>query len=105
MYIIRTRLNQRTVPVAGSLLQELRQNGDVKKQALYRACQERGPGSYPLKLVLPPPGYPSLLDRVQERPDVEGHLRQLRRRRLKERGSNVYISPQAKANLQAPDDD
>jgi len=45
-----------------------------------------------------------LLDRVQERPDVEGHIRQLRRQRLKERGNAVYITPQAKANLQAGDE-
>jgi len=49
-------------------------------------------------------GSPSLLDRVQERPDVEGTLRQLRRLRLKERGNIVYIHPQAKAGLQAYDD-
>ncbi|KAK3813343.1 MAG: hypothetical protein J3Q66DRAFT_371880 [Benniella sp.] len=47
---------------------------------------------------------PSLLDRVQERPDVEGNLRQLRRQRLSERGKFVYIPPQAKANLQARDE-
>ncbi|KAK3824922.1 MAG: WD40-repeat-containing domain protein [Benniella sp.] len=88
----------------GALLQELRQNGDAKKQALYRECQDYGPGSYPLKVALPELGYPSLLDRIQDRPDVEGALRQLRRRRIKERGFAVYISPQAKANLQARDD-
>ncbi|KAI8357682.1 hypothetical protein B0O80DRAFT_424672 [Mortierella sp. GBAus27b] len=85
--------------VADSLLQELRQNGDAKKQALYQACQEKGPGSHPLKIVLPAPGHPSLLDRVQEKPDVEGHLRQLRRQRLKERGTTVYIPPQAKSQF------
>jgi len=47
---------------------------------------------------------PSLLDRVQERPDVEGQIRQLRRQRLKEHGSGVYIQPQAIANLQARED-
>ncbi|KAK3816588.1 MAG: WD40-repeat-containing domain protein [Benniella sp.] len=47
---------------------------------------------------------PSLLDRVQERPDVEGSLRQLRRQRLKERGRAVYIPPQAKASMQAHDE-
>ena len=54
--------------------------------------------------MLPAIGSPSLLDRVQERPDVEGNLRQLRRQRLSERGKFVYIPPQAKANLQAHDE-
>ena len=49
-------------------------------------------------------GSPSLLDRVQNRPDVEGQLRILRRQRTKERGSTVYIQPQAKSSLQAADD-
>ncbi|KAK3813320.1 MAG: WD40-repeat-containing domain protein [Benniella sp.] len=49
-------------------------------------------------------GSPSLLDRVQEKPDVEGNLRQLRRQRLSERGKFVYIPLQAKANLQAHDE-
>jgi len=48
-------------------------------------------------------GSSSLFDRVQERPDVEGNLRQLRRR-LNERGKFVYIPPQAKANFQTSDE-
>jgi len=35
--------------------------------------------------------------------DVEGNLRVLRRQQFKERGNSVYIPPQAKASLQAPD--
>ena len=66
--------------------------------------QEREPGPYPLKVVLPSLASPSLLDRVQNKPDVEGTLRQLRKLRLKERGNAVYIQPQAKAGVQAPDD-
>ncbi|KAG0005411.1 hypothetical protein BGZ65_011211 [Modicella reniformis] len=38
------------------------------------------------------------------KPDVEGSLRQLRKRRLNDRGNAVYIPPQAKPTLQAPDD-
>ena len=79
-------------------------NGDATKQALYRSYHENGPGYHPLKIVVHALGPPSLLDRVQERPDVEGNLRQLRRQRLKERGKAVYIPPQAKANLQASDE-
>ncbi|KAK3813183.1 MAG: WD40-repeat-containing domain protein [Benniella sp.] len=89
---------------AETLLQELGKEGDATKQAFYRLCRENGSGSHPLKIGLPPMGSPSLLDHVQERPDVEGNLRQLRRQRLKERGKFVYIPPQAKANLQARDE-
>ncbi|KAK3810920.1 MAG: WD40-repeat-containing domain protein [Benniella sp.] len=85
-------------------LQELRKNGDTEKQELYRMCHESGPGSHPFKVVSSEIGSPSLLDRVQERPDVEGSLRQMRRQRLKEREKVVYIPPQAKAGLQASDD-
>jgi len=85
------------------LLHELEENGDREKQALYRECQEAGTGFYPLKVALPSLGSPSLLDRVQNRMDVEGILRSLRRQRLKERGNTVYIPPQAKPSLQASD--
>ncbi|KAG0199062.1 WD_REPEATS_REGION domain-containing protein [Mortierella sp. GBA43] len=54
--------------------------------------------------ALPVLGSPSLLDRVQNKPDVEGNLRQLRKQRLKERGIQVFIQPQAKSSLQASDD-
>ena len=63
-----------------------------------------GPTSYPLKVALPEPGSSSLLDRVQNRPDVEVQLRVLRRQRTKERGNTVYIPLQGKASLQAADD-
>ncbi|KAF9344026.1 hypothetical protein BGX34_006066, partial [Mortierella sp. NVP85] len=90
--------------VAEAHLQELGKHGDAKKQELHRLCREKGHGSYPLKLGSSEIGSPSLLDRVQERPDVEGSIRQLRRQRLKEREKIVYIPPQAKAGLQASDD-
>jgi len=95
---------QRFLIVVDSTLQELGKSGDATKQALYRACREEGAGSQPLKITLPSIATPSLLDRVQERLDVEGALRQLRKQRLKERGNAVYIPPQAKASLQAPDE-
>ncbi|KAG0216951.1 hypothetical protein BGX31_000395 [Mortierella sp. GBA43] len=91
-------------PFAEALLLGLQNNGDSSKQALYQSCREGGPSPHPLKIGLPAMGSPSLLDRVQERPDVEGSLRQLRRLRLKERGNAVYIPPQAKANQQTRDE-
>jgi len=89
---------------AETLLRELGMSEDGKKQDLYRMSRQRGPVSYPLKIALPELATPSLLDRVQSRPDVEGSLRLLRKRRTKERGNAVYIQPQAKTSLQAADD-
>ncbi|KAG0352355.1 hypothetical protein BGZ54_002822, partial [Gamsiella multidivaricata] len=89
---------------ARTLLQELQKNGDAKKQVLYRACMSEGPSPYPLKVCSPPLASPSLLDRVQDIPDVEYDLRLLRAKRLETRGKAVYIPPQAKASLQALDD-
>ncbi|KAF9936047.1 WD repeat-containing protein 38 [Modicella reniformis] len=86
------------------LLLELEKNGDTKKQALYQTCRDGDLGLYPLNIALPPLASPSLLDRVQNKLDVEGNLRQIRKQRLNERGNTVYIPPQAKPSLQAPDD-
>jgi len=91
-----------TATVAETLLQELEASGD-EKQALYRVCRENGPIQYPLKVTTIELATPSLLDRVQNRPDVEGNLRLLRKQRTKERGNAVYIPPQAKASMQAAD--
>jgi len=70
---------------------------------MYRSCREKGPVSYPLKVSQTELPSPSLLDRVQNRLDVEGSVRLLRKQRTKERGIAVYIPPQAKAGLQASD--
>jgi len=89
---------------AETVLRELEANEDINKRVLYQACRENGPIAYPLKVTLPEQASPSLLDRVQNRPNVEGQLRILRRQRTKERANSVYIQPQAKASLQAADD-
>lgn len=91
---------------AETLLRALETSEDGKKQALYRLCREKGPVSYPLHVTRPDPASPSLLDRVQNRPDVEGNLRLLKKRRTKARGdaNAVYVPPQAKGSLQAADD-
>jgi len=68
------------------------------------ACEKINPDSYQLKANRPELGSPSLLERVQNRPDVEDSLRQLKKQRSMERGNNVYIPPQAKANVKAADD-
>ncbi|KAK3823288.1 MAG: WD40-repeat-containing domain protein [Benniella sp.] len=93
------------VPGAEKLLQELKTNGDGKKQALYSFCLNRGPDSYPLRIALLEPISPSLVDRAQQsRLDIEEGIRQLRIQRTKSRENTVYVSPHAKASLQAPDD-
>ncbi|KAK3809454.1 MAG: WD40-repeat-containing domain protein [Benniella sp.] len=88
---------------AETLLRELESSGDDKKQVLYRSCRDNGPTPYPLKVPKPETTAPSLLDRVQNRPDVEGNIRSLRKKRTVERGNAVYIAPQAKSSLQATD--
>jgi len=86
------------------MLEELRTNGDAKKQDLYNASREKGPISYPAKVVQRELASPSLLYRVQNRPDVEGNLRLMKKQRTLERSNMVYIAPQAKSNLQATGD-
>jgi len=88
---------------ARALLLDLESSGDDQKQAMYRSSREKGPISYPLKVSQPELASPSLLDHVQNRPDVEGNVRLLRKQRTKDRGNVVYIPPQAKAGVQAAD--
>ncbi len=88
---------------AKNLLEKLATHGDADQQALYAACIKEGPSLYPLNVVLPPLVSSSLLDRVQNKTDVEVDLRKLRRQRLQERGNAVYISPEAKPSFKAPD--
>ncbi|KAG0197101.1 hypothetical protein BGX33_000948, partial [Mortierella sp. NVP41] len=90
--------------VAGKVLRRLKHNGDKAKQILYNDCLTLGPSKYPLKISQSQFATLTLLDRVQNKPDVEEDLRKLRQRRLKERGDVVYIPPRAKANLKASDD-
>ncbi|KAG0210252.1 hypothetical protein BGX31_001951 [Mortierella sp. GBA43] len=80
---------------AEGLLKELESGVDVKNQEIY-----------PLKLSLSLPelGSPSLLDRVQNRQDVEFGLRMLRKQRTMDRGVAVYVPPQAKNGIQASDE-
>ncbi|KAF9283528.1 hypothetical protein BGZ68_005315, partial [Mortierella alpina] len=72
----------------------------VAKKVLQRLEHNGGPA----KQTQPPFATLTLLDRVQNKPDVEEDLRKLRQQRLKERGDIVYIPPRAKANLKASDD-
>jgi len=78
-------------------------SGDDNKQAMHRLCRVKSPISYPLKVTQSELASPSLLDRVQNRPDVEGSIRLLRKQRTKDRGNVVHIPPHAKASSQAAD--
>ncbi|KAG0213061.1 hypothetical protein BGX28_005082 [Mortierella sp. GBA30] len=90
---------------AKSLLSELETDGYVHKKALYQASLREGKSGYPLQVALPPTVSHSLIDRVQNKVDVEADLDKLRRRRLNEPdNTTVYIPPLAKDSLQAPDD-
>ena len=83
---------------------QLRTNVDAEKQALCKSYHENSYSSYPLAIELESLETSSLLDRAQNKPDVEGALRQLKKRRLDEWRNTIFIPPQAKASLQAPDD-
>ncbi len=92
-------------PAAKTLLEALAKNGDAQKQALYAECIKEGKGRCPYTNVgAPLLASPSLLERAQNKPDVETDLRKLKRQRLKEQGNAVYIAPQAKPSLKASDE-
>ncbi|KAF9347874.1 hypothetical protein BGX34_002825, partial [Mortierella sp. NVP85] len=99
LIVFNLSINPVHTQVAEAMLQELEASDD--KQALFRMCRKISPVNYPLKIVMPEFGSPSLLDRVQNRPNVEGNIRLMRKQRTKERGNIVYIPPQAKSSLQA----
>lgn len=73
------------------------------EQAFYQKCRVDGHGNHPLKAAMHPIESP-LLNCVQQRPDVDKPLRQLRRQRLNNRRNVVYIPPQAKDNIHAHED-
>ncbi|KAF9363166.1 hypothetical protein BGX34_004753, partial [Mortierella sp. NVP85] len=89
--------------VAKTLLRALERN-DYKMNRQHYRIQNGGAGIHLLKIALPEIASPSLLDRVQERLDVEGQIRQLRGHRLKEQEKVVYIQPRAKVSVQARDE-
>ncbi|KAF9343323.1 hypothetical protein BGX34_006934, partial [Mortierella sp. NVP85] len=89
---------------ASALIQDLESSADTQEHARIQACRQKDHAMYPLRIASSTTVSPSLIDRAQNRPDVEGHLRQLRRQHLTQQGNTVYIPPQAKAGLQASDE-
>ncbi|KAF9348244.1 hypothetical protein BGX34_002592 [Mortierella sp. NVP85] len=59
--------NSRLHPSAKTLLEDLKTDGDAKKQNLYHASMDIDPSPYPLKVFQSIPTSSILLDRVQER--------------------------------------
>ncbi|KAG0015959.1 hypothetical protein BGZ80_009516 [Entomortierella chlamydospora] len=88
---------------ASALLQELGTDGTAEQLSQHQAYKKDGSVSYPVVVVLPPQKFP-LLDRVQNKSDVEVPLRQLRNERLKSRDGDVYILPRAKSHQSATED-
>ncbi|KAG0277389.1 hypothetical protein BGZ96_002884 [Linnemannia gamsii] len=94
------------LPDAVLLLENLANDGDAAKQDIYRSftTKEHFPDVYFLNSGHPEFAYPSFLDRVQQKTEVEVDLRRILRMRIKESDSTVYIPPLAKTHLQASDD-
>ncbi|KAF9909407.1 hypothetical protein BX616_011186, partial [Lobosporangium transversale] len=91
---------------AEQLLSDLAMDGDTNKQQLYRNCFNEPVAKYPFITILPPSASSSLLDHVQNRPDVEKNLRLLKRQRMETRDDqSFYIQQYAKAGPQASDGD
>ena len=104
LIILSTRADSIQAVAAGNLIRDLESKADLQERTCIQACREKDHAMYPLRIASSSMSCPSLIDRAQNRPDVEGHLRQLRRQHLMEQGNAVYIPPQAKAGLQASDE-
>ncbi|KAF9343741.1 hypothetical protein BGX26_005257, partial [Mortierella sp. AD094] len=89
---------------AKRLLQDLETDGDSKKRVFYQTCMQENQYQYILMVASSSLQESRLLDRIQNKPDVESPLHQLKRERLKEQGQDVYISPRAKINASATED-
>ncbi|KAF9351465.1 hypothetical protein BGX26_010549 [Mortierella sp. AD094] len=85
------------------LLQEVQAIGSADKLTPHQDAENYRTTQYPA-MFTPPSKESSLLNRVQNKPDVETPLRQLKRERLQDRGGDIYISPRAKVNPRATDD-
>ncbi|KAF9344244.1 hypothetical protein BGX34_005850, partial [Mortierella sp. NVP85] len=97
-------VNDVQAAAAGIVMRDIESRADSQEQTLIQACQQKDHTVYTLRIASSLTMSPSLIDRAQNRPDVEGHLRQLRKQHLMEQGNAVYIPPQAKAGLQASDE-
>src|SRR5690349_17164633 len=84
---------------AEATLQRLRINGDNRNRHTDQQRQNSCSNSYLFGRAFESSMHPTLLDRVQDSPDAEAILRQLRKQRLKARGDPLYIETRAKASM------
>ncbi len=87
---------------AKTALQTLEKVGNADKQTLYQTGLQEGSCSSLLNVASSLPVASTLLDRVQNKLDVETDLRKLKHRRVNEHSDAVYIAPQGKPSRQAP---
>ncbi|KAF9930714.1 hypothetical protein BGZ67_005688 [Mortierella alpina] len=96
---------QRVQEKAELLIEELGRKSKREKNILYRQCVSNPPYPYSLKPNEPSHKLMSLLQRVQNVPDIKKDLEVLKKRRLAESKTiDLYIEPSAKASLLVPDD-
>ncbi|KAF9200941.1 hypothetical protein BGZ49_008839 [Haplosporangium sp. Z 27] len=88
------------------ILDELKEDGDDKKQAHFRSWQEKGNGRHPLKNTSLPlaKASSSLLDRVQHKAAYMADVLRLMQRRLDMPVDSIYIPPLAKSGPKVPND-
>ncbi|KAF9343537.1 hypothetical protein BGX26_005584 [Mortierella sp. AD094] len=85
-------------------MQGLETERDPKKRVLYEDWVQENQCSVILLVTSPVTPGSRLLDGVQNIPDVETLLLQLKQEQLNEQGHDVYISPRAKASANATKD-
>ncbi|KAG0019120.1 hypothetical protein BGZ80_006265 [Entomortierella chlamydospora] len=100
---ILSQLTKSSEDITEGSVRELLQETQVICSPGKGGCGNDNPVLHPI-IAIPPPTASPLLDRVQNKPDVETPLRKLRMERLEGRDRDVYISPRARANSRATDD-
>ncbi|KAF9916324.1 hypothetical protein BX616_004051 [Lobosporangium transversale] len=93
---------------AERLLSQLANDGDETNHKFYAMCMNETPCHHPIITSSQQSTSPSLLDRVQKKPDVEKSLRQLKRQQseaLHPDDRRIYIPLRAKASHRSKDDD
>ncbi|KAF9144372.1 hypothetical protein BG015_000133 [Linnemannia schmuckeri] len=91
--------------LSGAVVNVVKEHATSVLQALNHDGVAIDPSYYPLTSRLSQPESFPLLIRAQKIPYVEHDLHMMMKRRVEEQQLEVYISPMAKANLQAPDEE
>ncbi|KAF9998984.1 hypothetical protein BGZ80_006679, partial [Entomortierella chlamydospora] len=102
LYIL-NQLAESSKDILEGSTRDLLEGAQANSGSLHHGHENDNPVLHPI-LVTPPPMESPLLDCVQNKPDVETPLRQLKLERLKGQDGDVYISPRAKATQRATDD-